>query len=206
MSAKDLLEFTKTASNCGLPADTVKLTPNYMCTKAGIMSVADKVVSPKVVSKLTLAEKLTADQQTSVRSGYAAAAGWVPIENVEIIQDARRAVSYTITVFVKDSAAATAVMTKLSDTAALKGALKASVPDPRTVVCVCVCVCVCVLGTRTNTPSRPRVSPPPSQTRPQLRRLCNMRCNWVTPPSHSPLMTPMFQAGSYMRCSASSLS
>jgi hypothetical protein len=132
-SAKDLTffnEFTKTASDCGLPADTVKLTPNYMCTKAGAMSAAEKAVSPKVVSKLTLAEKLTADQQTYVRSGYAAAAGGVAIENVEMIQDARRAVSYTITVFVKDSAAATAVMTKLSDTAALKGALKAAVPDP----------------------------------------------------------------------------
>jgi hypothetical protein len=103
-------------------------------------------VSPKVVSKMTLAEKLTADQQTSVRSGYATAAG-VPIENVEIAQDTRRAVSYSVTVFVKDSAAATAVMTKLSDTAALKSALKAAVPDPRTIVCVlsvCVCVCLCV--------------------------------------------------------------
>jgi hypothetical protein len=133
LTAKDVMyfnEFTKTASNCGLPADTVKLTPNYMCTKAGTMSAADKAVSPKVVSKLTLTEKLTADQQTSVRSGYAAAAGWVPIENVEVNQDARRAVSYAVTVFVKDSAAAKAVTTKLSDTQAIKGALKAAVPDP----------------------------------------------------------------------------
>jgi hypothetical protein len=108
------------------------------------MSAAEKAVSPKVVSKVTLAEKLTADQQTSVRSGYAAAAGGVPIENVEMTQDVRRAVSYTVTVFVKDSAAVNEVMTKLSDTAALKTALKTAVPDPRTCVCVCVlCVCVC---------------------------------------------------------------
>ena len=169
MSAKDQLTFneiTMLASNCGLPAGTVKVTPSYVCgitVSPGIMSAADKAVSPKVVSKLTLAEKLTADQQTFVRSGYAAAAGWVPIENVEMAQDARRAVSYTVTVFVKDPAAAKSVMAKLSDTAALKGALKAAVPDPRT----SVCVCVCVLGTRTNTP-------PLSPGSPCLhRRLCH---------------------------------
>jgi hypothetical protein len=104
-----------------------------------IMSVAEKAVSPKVVSKMTLAEKLTEDQQASVRSGYASAAG-VPRENVEMVQDARRAVSYTVTVFVKDSAAAKAVFTKLSDTAALKSALKAAVPDLRIILCFCLCV------------------------------------------------------------------
>ncbi len=119
--------------------DTPTTTPPPMA----MLSAAEKAVSPRVVSKMTLAEKLTADQQTSVRSGYATAAG-VPIENVEIAQDTRRAVSYSVTVFVQDSAAATAVMTKLSDTAALKSALKAAVPDPRTIVCVCVCGCGCV--------------------------------------------------------------
>jgi hypothetical protein len=187
---KDQINFynlTMLASNCGLPAGTVKLTPYYLCiaattpsptatpSPAAIMSAAEKAVSPKVVSKMTLAQKLTADQQTSVRSGYAAAAG-VPMQNVEMAQDARRAVTYTVTVFVKDSAAAKEVLTKLSDTAALKIALKAAVPDPRTIhslslhvcvcACVCVCVCVCVCaGTHGLTPlpfPRLRVSPSPS--------------------------------------------
>ncbi len=122
-------------------ASLVTTTPTT--TPSAIMSKSEKPVSPKVVSKMTLAEQLTAAQQTSVRSGYAATG--VPMENVEMVQDARRAVSYTVTVFVKDSAAAEAVMTKLIDTAALKSALKDAVPDPRTIVCgVCVCVCVCV--------------------------------------------------------------
>jgi hypothetical protein len=108
-------------------ASLVTTTPTT--TPSAIMSVSEKAVSPKVVSKMTLAEQLTAAQQTSVRSGYAAAAG-VPTQNVEMVQDARRAVSYTVTVFVKDSAAAEAVMTKLSDTAALKSALKDAVPYP----------------------------------------------------------------------------
>jgi hypothetical protein len=143
--------LTMRASKCGLPAGTVKLTQKYLCIAAttpsptatpstmAIMSVAEKAVSPKVVSKMTLAEKLTEDQQASVRSGYASAAG-VPRENVEMVQDARRAVSYTVTVFVKDSAAAKAVFTKLSDTAALKSALKAAVPDLRIILCFCLCV------------------------------------------------------------------
>ena len=63
---------------------------------------------------------------------------------MEISQDASRAACYTVTVFVKDSAAATAVMTKLSVTVALKNTLKAAAPDPRTIECVCVCVCLCV--------------------------------------------------------------
>jgi len=149
-----------TATNCYIaettPAPTATTSPKaplaYGDTPAAtppptaMLSAAEKAVSPRVVSKMTLAEKVNADQQTSVRSGYATAAG-VPIENVEIAQDTRRAVSYSVTVFVKDSAAATAVMTKLSDTAALKSALKAAVPHPRTIVCVlCVCLSVCVLG------------------------------------------------------------
>jgi hypothetical protein len=161
-------------ARCGLPTGTLKLTlPSPTAITAtpsptATMSAAEKAVSPKVVSKVTFAEKLTADQQMSVRSGYAAAAGGVPIENVEMTQ-VRRAVSYTVTVFVKDSAAANAVMTKLSDTSALKTALKTAVPDPRTCVCVCVlCVCAYVLGTWTNTPS---TFPVPGSSR-LHRRIC----------------------------------
>jgi hypothetical protein len=133
---------TRRCSLCDTGKYLVTTTPTT--TPSAIMSVSEKAVWPKVVSKMTLAEQLTAAQQTSERSGYAAAAG-VPMENVEMVQDARRAVSYTVTVFVKDSAAAKAVMTKLIDTSALKSALKDTVPDPRTIVCgVCVCVCVCV--------------------------------------------------------------
>ena len=101
------------------------------------MSVSEKAVSPKVVSKMNLAEQLTADQQTSVRSGYAAATG-VPMENVEMTEDARRTVSYTVTVFVKDLTADQPVITKLTDTETLKSALKDTVPDPRVYTCVCV--------------------------------------------------------------------
>jgi hypothetical protein len=58
-----------------------------------------------------------------------------------MVQDARRAVSYTVTVFVKDSTADKAVFTNLSDTTVLKSTLKAAVPDLRIILCVCVCVC-----------------------------------------------------------------
>ena len=58
--------------NASLVTTTPTTTPSPSATSA-IMSVSEKAVSPKVVSKMTLAEQLTADQQTSVRSGYAAA-------------------------------------------------------------------------------------------------------------------------------------
>ena len=109
-----------------LVTTTTTTTPSPSATST-IMSVSEKAVSPKVVSKMNLAEQLTADQQTSVRSGYAAATG-VPMENVEMTEDARRTVSYTVTVFVKDSTADQPVITKLTDTETLKSALKDTVP------------------------------------------------------------------------------
>jgi hypothetical protein len=56
----------------------------------------------------------------------------VPKENVELNKDARREnkVSYSITVYVKDAAAAAAVKNKLSDASAIKTALIAAVLGP----------------------------------------------------------------------------
>ncbi len=66
----------------------------------------------------------------------------VPIENVEmrkdthLLSDTITLVSYIVTVYVKDAAAAAAVTTRLTDTAALKTAFIATVllPAPRTIV------------------------------------------------------------------------
>ena len=116
---------------------------NYCCTSTtapvvAILSAAEKAVAPKVVSKMTLDRELTAAEQTSTKSGYAAAAG-VPVENVEMSKDARRQskVSYSVTVYVKDAAAAQAVSTKLSNPDVVKAALIAAVlhHDPHPTVC-----------------------------------------------------------------------
>ena len=68
----------------------------------------------------------------------------VPIENVEMRKDAHQVsdtitlVSYIVTVYVKDAAAAVAGTTRLTDTAALKTAFIAAVllPAPRPIMCV----------------------------------------------------------------------
>ena len=121
---------------------------------------------PKVVSKISLDRELTATEQISTRSGYAAAAG-VPVENVEMSKDARRQskVSYSVTVYVKDAAAAAAVSNKLSDPAVVKSALIAAVlrPDPTPLVCLCVCVHTCTVT--------PPFVPPAGSAR--LRRSCS---------------------------------
>jgi hypothetical protein len=107
-----------------------------------ILSAAEKAVAPKVVSKMTLDRELTATEQVSTRSAYAAAAE-VPVENVELSKGARRQskVSYSVTVYVKDAAAAAAVSNKLSDPAVVKSALIAAVllPDHTPLVRLCVC-------------------------------------------------------------------
>jgi hypothetical protein len=96
-----------------------------------ILSAAEKAMAPKVVSKWTLDRELTATEQISTRSAYAAAAG-VPVENVEMSKGARRQskVLYSVTVYVKDAAAAAAVSNKLSDPAVVKSALIAAVLIP----------------------------------------------------------------------------
>jgi len=66
------------------------------------------------------------------------------MENVEMRKDAHLVsdtitlVSYIVTVYVKDAAAAAAVTTRLTDTAALKTAFIAAVlpPAPRPIMCV----------------------------------------------------------------------
>jgi len=78
---------------------------------------------------MTLASELTVEQETSVRVGYSKVAG-LPVEDVVLVKDTRRSVTYTITMYVKDEVAATTVMNKFSDTSALKIALKDAVPDP----------------------------------------------------------------------------
>jgi hypothetical protein len=72
-----------------------------------ILSATEKAAAPKVVSKWTLDRELTTTEQISTRSGYAAAAG-VPVENVEMSKDDRRKskVSYSVTMYVQDTAAA----------------------------------------------------------------------------------------------------
>jgi hypothetical protein len=68
----------------------------------------------------------------------------VTIENVEmrkdthLVSDNITLVSYIVTVYVKDVAAAVAVTTRLTDTAVLKTAFIAAVlpPAPRPIMCV----------------------------------------------------------------------
>jgi hypothetical protein len=68
----------------------------------------------------------------------------VTIENVEMSKDSHLVsytitlVSYIVTVYVKDAAAAAAVTTRLTDTAALKTAFIAAVlcTAPRPIMCV----------------------------------------------------------------------
>jgi hypothetical protein len=70
----------------------------------------------------------------------------VPIENVEmrkdthLVSDNITLVSYIVTVYVKDAAAAAAVTARLTDTAALKTAFISAVLflAPRLIMCVCV--------------------------------------------------------------------
>ncbi len=70
----------------------------------------------------------------------------VRMENVEMRKDTYQVsdnitlVSYIVTVYVDDAAAAVAVTTRLTDTAGLKTAFIAAVlfPTPRPIVCVCV--------------------------------------------------------------------
>jgi hypothetical protein len=67
------------------------------------------------------------------------------MENVEmrkdtnLVSDNITLVSYIVTVYVKDAAAAAAVTTRLTDTTALKTAFIAAVllPSPRPIMCVC---------------------------------------------------------------------
>jgi hypothetical protein len=106
------------------------------------MTPAEKVVAIRVVSKMTLEKELNETEKTATMQGYATAAG-VSKENVELTKDARRQnkVTYSITVYVKDAAAAAAVKNKLSDPSAIKAALIAAVlgPDPHPAsVFVCV--------------------------------------------------------------------
>jgi hypothetical protein len=114
------------------------------------MTAAEKVLAIRVVSKMTLEKELTETEKTATIQGYATAAG-VPKENVELTKDARRQnkVTYSITVYVKDAAAAAAVKNKLSDPSAIKAALIAAVlgPDPHP-----ASVFVCVQAPSTLTP------------------------------------------------------
>jgi hypothetical protein len=127
-----------TDPKCPPPQSTTTTTT----TTVQILSATERAVAPKVVSKLSLDRELTSSEQTSTRSGYAAAAG-VHIENVEMSKDTRRQskVSYVVTVYVKDAAAAEAVKAKLMDPAVIKSALIAAVlrPDPHPTNVLSVC-------------------------------------------------------------------
>jgi hypothetical protein len=92
----------------------------------------------KVMSKMILDRELTAAAQTATRFGYAEAAG-VPVESVEISKDGQSKGSYSITVYVKDTATAAMVSNKLSDAAILESALTSVVLYRSPPKCVCVC-------------------------------------------------------------------
>jgi hypothetical protein len=108
---------------------------------------------PNVVSKITFAnaKALTAEQEKFIREAYATAAG-LPIEEVALAQDPDRALTYIVTVYVKDEDQARKVMTKglkvqagccgLRDIAGVKSALKNTVlgAAPRLIMCVCLSV------------------------------------------------------------------
>ncbi len=81
-----------------------------------ILSAVEKTMTTKVVSKMTFDRELTSTEQISTKSGYAASTG-VTVENVEMSKGARRQskVSYSVTVYVKNTAADTQVSNKLSD-------------------------------------------------------------------------------------------
>ena len=149
--------------------------------------------TPRIVSKMALASDLTVEQETSVRVGYSKAAG-LSVENVVLVKDTRRSVTYTVTMYVKDEVAATTVMNKFSDTSALKIALKDAVPDPNPAPPSTISSTHLHSKSHSITPYRlkhpdtphpspcpsRRVSPPPSQTLPHLRRPFNFR-QWREP-------------------------
>ena len=90
-------------------------------------------------SNMTLDNReLTPAEQTATRFGYAEAAG-VPVESVEISKDGQSKGSYSITVYVKDTATAAVVSNKLSDAAVLESALTSVVLYRFPPKCVCVC-------------------------------------------------------------------
>ncbi len=154
------------------PPKSSTTTTTVTTTTVPILSMTERAVAPKVVSKLSLDRELTSSEQTLTRSGYAAAAG-VPIENVEMSKDTRRQskVSYAVTVYVKDAAAAEAVKAKLLDPSVIKSALIAAVlrPDPHLTN-----VLVCARAHHKHTDAPPcascRVCPPPSPVLRPLRR------------------------------------
>jgi hypothetical protein len=59
-------------------------------------------------------------------------------KDAHLVSDSISLVSYIVTVYVKDAAAAVAVTTRLTDTAALRTAFIAAVllPAPRPIMCV----------------------------------------------------------------------
>jgi len=127
---------------------------------------------PNVVSKITFAnaKALTAEQEKFIREAYATAAG-LPIEEVALAQDPDRALTYIVTVYVKDEDQARKVMTKglkvqagccgLRDIAGVKSALKNTVLGAAPHY---VCVFVCAHQQTDAAPLVPsrRVTKPPS--------------------------------------------
>ena len=122
---------TTTAAAPAAPATTPAPT-TAPTTVADVIPASDRAKSPKVELKLGFATELTPAEETNVKNGIAAAAK-APADNVDLKKDARRTVTYTATVYVKDAASATAVKGNLGE-AAVKSALVASgAPAPTTV-------------------------------------------------------------------------
>ena len=108
------------------------------CTASGSYcaagSSAPQELAHKLEITLTFARALTTDEQLKVRMGIASAVN-TPVGNVELKLKTRRAVGYIATVYAADATAASAIETKLSDTASVTAAISAAgAPSPTKVV------------------------------------------------------------------------
>jgi hypothetical protein len=131
-----------------LPASTTTPTPTSTTTTTPAPATPTLPSVGTITIKLTFTTELTPQQQFFVKSAYWGVllpVAQVPIENVEMTKDAHLVsynitlVSYIVTVYVKDAAAAAAVTTRLTDTAALKTAFIETVLVPLPApLCVCV--------------------------------------------------------------------
>jgi hypothetical protein len=114
------------------PTSTTTTTTPTLTTSATETSVIAKDTAYRVEIKLGFASELTQTEQTNVKKGIASAAK-VFVENVDLKKDSRRSVTYTATVYIKDSSSAVNVQDLLGETALKNALVAAGAPTPTSV-------------------------------------------------------------------------